>query len=594
MEDSKALDKNLVQIWRTQNLLNYFLADSDKRVKRDKPSKLSVLFTGLSAYLPEPINLFLKGESGIGKTYNVVEILRYFPKEDVWLLGGLSPKALIHEHGVLLNKHGEPIDLSEKPIKPKKKDYDSEEEYREALKEYREELKAYAEEIRESYTLINLRNKIVVFLEAPEFETFRMLYPILSHDTEKIEYRFTDKSAKGPLRTVKVVIEGWPATIFLTTDRKYMEELATRSFTATPEANKEKIEEVNKLTNLKVCFPWQFSEETEQTKCIKALIESLKRQLLDGKTDVVIPFSNLYELFPKEIVRDMRDFQHFCQFLKAITVLHFYQRPLMKIGERRFIVSITEDVRKALEVYSEVFETTRTGTEQRILSFYHEIVKTKPTWYLSEITYEYNKTHDKKLSSGRIGEMLKRLEQIGYVDIDKDAEDKRLNVYRPLVKDEEKSRISSILEIETFLPSKLKEGFEEWRKNISMETHLFIYKIFSEKEWGEAEISLEEASKIILEGPSRENFSLISKEENLEIFSKEDSKLKTEKKLETISISKTEISRDNSKFEVPKGLIPCEFCAKQGKPMFFATVEDLKGHIRAFHGGYPDKPDYVR
>jgi DNA-binding MarR family transcriptional regulator len=266
----------------------------------------------------------------------------------------------------------------------------------------------------------------------------------------------------------------------------------------------------------------------------------------------------------------------------------------MKIGERRFILSTVEDVRKALEVYSEVFETTRTGTEQRILSFYHELVKNKEAWYLSQITHEYNKTHDKKLSSGRIGEMLKRLEQIGYVDIDKDAEDKRLNVYRPLVKDEEKSRISSILEIETFLPSKLKEGFEEWRKNISSETHLFIYKNFSEDKWGEAEISIEEASKIIMEGPSRENFSLISKEENLEIFSKEDSKLKTEKKLETISISKTEISRDNSKFEVLKGLIPCEFCAKQGKPMFFATVEDLKGHIRAFHGGYPDKPDYVR
>jgi hypothetical protein len=120
--------------------------------------------------------LFLKGESGVGKSYNVVETLKYFPREDVWFLGGLSPKALIHEHGVLLNKHGEPLDLSEKPIKPKKRDYESEKEYREALKEYREELKAYAEEIREAYTLINLRHKILVFLEAPEYETFRMLF----------------------------------------------------------------------------------------------------------------------------------------------------------------------------------------------------------------------------------------------------------------------------------------------------------------------------------------------------------------------------------------------------------------------------------
>jgi DNA-binding PadR family transcriptional regulator len=592
------MDKNFVGSWRFENLIDYVLKDLERRVKRDRPTKLSVFFAGLSAYLSEPINLFLKGESGIGKSYNVVQTLKYFPQGDVWFLGGLSPKALIHDYGVLLNKYGEPIDLEDKPIKPKRKDYGSEEEYREALKEYREELKAYAEEICESYTLINLKHKILVFLEAPEFDTFRMLYPILSHDTERIEFRFTDKQAKGPLRTVKVVVEGWPATIFLTTDRRYMEELATRSFTVTPEASKEKIEEANKLTNLKVSFPWEYAEETEETKCIKALIESLKTQLSDAKTDVVIPFPNLHELFPKEIVRDMRDFQHFCQFLKAITVLHFYKRPFLKVGDKRFVVSSLQDVREALKIYSELFETTRTGTEQRILTFYHEIVKNKETWYLSEITHEYNKTHEKKLSSGRIGEMLKRLEEIGYVDIDKDAEDKRLNVYRPLVKGEEKSRISSVLEIETLLPSKLKEGLEEWRKNISSETHLFIYKNFSENKWGEAEISIEEASKIVLEeGPSLENFSSVSKGGNLEIFSKEDSELKSEKKLETISIPKTESFRDNSKTEVPKGLIQCEFCAKQGKPMFFATIEDLKGHIRAFHSGYPNSrpnPDYVR
>jgi hypothetical protein len=173
---------NFVETWRSANLIDYVLSDLDRRVKRDRPTKLSVFFAGLSAYTREPINLFLKGESGVGKSYNVVETLKYFPREDVWFLGGLSPKALIHEHGVLLNKHGEPLDLSEKPIKPKKRDYESEKEYREALKEYREELKAYAEEIREAYTLINLRHKILVFLEAPEYETFRMLFPILSHD----------------------------------------------------------------------------------------------------------------------------------------------------------------------------------------------------------------------------------------------------------------------------------------------------------------------------------------------------------------------------------------------------------------------------
>jgi hypothetical protein len=47
--------------------------------------------------------------------------------------------------------------------------------------------------------------------------------------------------------------------------------------------------------------------------------------------------------------------------------------------------------------------------------------------------------------------------------------------------------------------------------------------------------------------------------------------------------------------EAPKGLLRCEFCAVQGKPMFFAAKHDLELHIKAFHSGHPDtKPDYVR
>jgi DNA-binding PadR family transcriptional regulator len=603
--------KRFVEVWRSRNLIDYVLGDLDRRVKRDKPTKVSVFFAALSAYLPEPINLFLKGESGIGKTYNVVETLRYFPREDVWFLGGLSPKALIHEHGVLLNKHGEPLDLSEKPVKPKKKVYKSEEEYREALREYREELKAYAEEIRESYTLINLKNKILVFLEAPEFETFRMLYPILSHDTERIEYRFTDKSAKGSLRTVRVVIEGFPAAIFLTTDRRYLEELSTRSFTVTPEASKEKIGEANRLTNLKASFPWEFSEETEETRSIKALIESLKRQLLDGKTDVVIPFLNLYELFPREIVRDMRDFQHFCQFLKALTVLHFYQRALMRVGDKRFIISSVEDVKKALEIYSELFETTRTGTEQRILSFYHDLVKTKDSWLLSDLVKAYNEKAEKKASSETVRRWLERLSEIGYVNIEKSDLDKRLNTYEPLVK-EEKSTIRQKLEMWTISSSELEKGFKEWLEKIhntgglELKIKFFAFKDFETElsttkaqnrelqRWGEVEISIEELTKMVLGEVSSEIFSFNSKGGVLWISPEPKSEPVQEKKLETVHIVENRGIVDNS--GLPKGLIQCEYCARQGVQLFFATKHDLEVHVKAFHGGFPDKPkpEYVR
>jgi hypothetical protein len=565
MQSTQSNIKKFVKVWRGENLIDYVLKDLERRVKRDKPVKLSVFFTGLSAYTREPINLVVRGESGSGKTYNTVETLRYFPKEDVWFLGGLSPKALIHQFGVLVDKYGEPINLEDKPIKPRKEDYESEEEFKEALKQYRQELKLWGEKLREGYTLISLRNKILVFLEAPDPETFKMLYPILSHDTERIEYRFTDKTSKGSLRTVKVVIEGFFAAIFLTTERYYMEEFSTRCFTVTPETSKEKIEEANKLTNLKASLPWQYNEETEETKCIKALIEGLKRELIDCKTDVVIPFLNLHELFPKEMTRDMRDFQHFTQLLKVITLLHLNQRPFIKIDDNRFFVSTVEDVKRALEIYSELFLTTRTGIGERILKIYHEIVKTKEAWYLQELTDKINEVSVKKVSSDWVRKvLLQRLMDIGYVTEEVDSEDKRFRVFKPLVKEEvELSEIHRFLDSPTILSSKLEEGFRKWLENnigkegLEIKRKFFAYKTLDAEKaiWGETEISMEEFQRRVLSETSpkvSENFSFNSKQISPTSFSKPKESSDSEKKLGISGKTNFPRSSDNSEAECLK------------------------------------------
>jgi len=96
---------------------------------------------------------------------------------------------------------------------------------------------------------------------------------------------------------------------------------------------------------------------------------------------------------------------------------------------------------------------------------------------------------------------------------------------------------------------------------------------------------------MVLGEVSSEIFSFISERGVLWISPEQKSEPILENKPKTIHISENRGIVDNSKTEVPKGLIQCEFCAKQGKPMFFATLEDLKGHIWAFHSGYPD---YVR
>jgi hypothetical protein len=379
-----------------------------------------------------------------------------------------------------------------------------------------------------------------------------------------------------------------------------------------------KSSEANRLIAYKSAFPWEYAEETEEAKTIKGLIESLKRQLMDAKADVVIPFANLHELFPKEITRDMRDFQHFCQFLKAITVLHFYQRPIIKVGDKRFLVSTVEDVSRALGVYSELFLTTRTGTEERILRLYHEVVKTKEAWYIQELTAKINEASVKKVSSDWVRKvLLQRLMDIGYVTVEADSEDKRLNVYKPLVKEEkELEEIRRFLDSPLILSSKLEEGFKKWLENIrgkeglEIKQKIFAYKTLDEVKgtWGEAEISEEEFENTILgkkaepiiepkvsrEGSSSEIFSSISEQGFPLIFSKPKESSDSEKKPEISGKTDFPQSSANSEAETPKGLFQCEFCKAQGRPMFFATLEDLKGHVKAFHGGYPDsKPSYV-
>lgn len=516
-------------------LVDFILADLEKRIKHDNPVKLSVFFTGLSGFLKEPINLFQKGESGIGKSYNTVQSLKYFPVETTVLLGGLSPKALIHDYGTLLTEDGKPAENIECPEKPRKSDFEDKEEYKDQIRFYKKGMKEYTQTMKKTYTLIELSRKTLVFLETPEFEAFRMLYPILSHDTERIEYRFVDKPSKGQMRTMHVVIQGWPATVFLTVDRRYMQELATRSFTVTPQNSKEKIEAANQLINMKSCYPW-LNSESEETLKIKGVIIALQKWIQSGEVDVIIPFEGLYELFPSSIVRDMRDFQHFIQFLKTITILHLFQRPQITINGKVFVVSTMYDVAVAINVYSEIFETTRTGTEQAILDFYHSIVKQKNVWYLKGLTEEYNAQNTQKVSSNTLRDKLDRLAQIGYIDIERDEEDKRLNIYKPLQKNGESMfRIAPKTLSEGVFKSKLEKAFKKWKENVLGKTGLKtkIKKFFMSDQ---PELKFSDLEHDVLD----QNIFSVSNLLSQEHLSKAETSLKQENSLETITKPQTE------------------------------------------------------
>jgi len=580
LAENKDSTRNTVSIWRKENLLDFILLELDDRVKKDRPTKLSVLFCGLSSYMQHPLNLFLRGESGSGKTYNVVETLKYFPQERIMYLGGLSKTALVHDHGVLLNKNGEPIDLDDRPEKPVRKQFQNDDDFNEALKGYKDEAKAWRQELEESYTLVDLTHTIMVFLEVPDFSTFQTLRPILSHDVTEISFKFTDKVGKR-LRTMKVVVRGWPATIFLTVNMRYVEELATRSFSATPQTDELKIMLANTLTNQKNALPWQYCKETAMFLEIKGLIESLSRQIEKSDIDVLIPFLNLNDLFPHQISRDMRDFQHFCQFLKTVTFLYYYQRPQLEIEGKYYLVATVKDVDTALSVYRELFETTRTGTEKRILDFYHKIIVKQDSWLLGNATEEYNKTAKKKVSSDTVRRMLQQLDEIGYVDIRKDVDDKRKDVFAPLIKEEEKEANQRKLDNQQDVKLKLQKGFETWLENLCSKGVFYTMKNSETRPgaWGMESITSEEFSKVVM----GENIFSSVNEGLLQSISNNDSTSIPQLSLE--ETRKQELQHNAAKLEAKNLGIPCPYCKAKGQKMFFANDVDLRAHVTAWHEG---------
>ena len=160
--------------------------------------------------MDDPINLGIMAPSSEGKTYPVEECIKFFPREDVYKVGSMSAKALVRDKGILVDTRLNPI---EDKLKQLKKQVN-----RLSKKSQEEEKEEKLEELEELYkdakTLIDLRGKILVFLEPPHKEVWEILKPILWHDSYEIEYPFVNQTDKDGHETKKVVVIGWPSCIF--------------------------------------------------------------------------------------------------------------------------------------------------------------------------------------------------------------------------------------------------------------------------------------------------------------------------------------------------------------------------------------------
>jgi DNA-binding transcriptional ArsR family regulator len=415
-------------------------------IRRDYTAMMSVFLTCLSAYTDEPLNLFLKGESSTGKTYISTTVAKVFPPDDVWILAGLSPKALVHLKGHWEDEEGREIDMSNIPKK-------------EDIEEYHE----WKERMENARYVIELKNKTLIFLEAPAQEVFMVLRPLLSHDKFESEYKIVEKDKRGPYKTQTIVLRGWPATVFCTTNVKYIEELATRSFTVSPETTTDKIKgAIHRTAEEHSTINYKEKVEVE-AKTLQPYISYVAAA--SSNFNVLIPFAeDVEKLFPGVRPREMRDVAHLFGMIKAVALFNFVRRPYVEVDGKKYLLATLDDLKFVLQIFSRIRETTELGLPEKVLIFFHEICENLKEFTISDCVATWNARHslDKK-SRDTIEKWLKALEEANLVSSEPDPADKRRVVWRALSRNSpEISRENPNRLISSLFPL---SSFEKWLKS---------------------------------------------------------------------------------------------------------------------------------
>jgi hypothetical protein len=328
-----------------------------KTIKQEDSLVRQIVYTGLSAYTNDPINLGIIAPTSEGKTYPVIESIKVFPKEDVWLIGNMSTKMLVRQKGVLVDQNNEPLKPKIKELKKEIENAKKNDKDKNVQEDLKEQLEALSENAR---NLIELTGKILIFLEPPEHELWNLLKPILSHDSEEIDFPFVDKTERGFVSR-RVIVKGWPACIFCSvrdeSNWPAWPEIVSRALITSPNMNPEKYRESNLLIAQRKGLPRLIQQQMivsdEEIGLAKLCISHIKEQIqrYSSKDPVWIPFFGiLAEALPAAKGPDNRITKRIFSFLQIIVLAKSHLRKKLILGSETQIIAALEDLSQVLYI----------------------------------------------------------------------------------------------------------------------------------------------------------------------------------------------------------------------------------------------------
>ncbi len=453
-----------------------------KEAKNEGRLVKQLLYTMLSAYTNNPINLAIKSPSGEGKSYILHKVGENFPQEDVMFVAGMTDKALFHRAGKLVvkNEMGEYESIDEKILKIDSEINVKEDEIstakdpnlKEALQNQIEGLLAEKKDLGKSARkLIDLSHTTIVFQDTPSLGLLSALMPLLSHDKFEVEYEYVD--THNGIKTKTNVLRGWPAVILSQaiddSHYKRYSEIQRRFIITNPKMSAEKYSDAIELIGDKYGLPdFAYQEEVvndSDKEKTKRTIRDLKDKIsacvrLDpGKNNVIVPFSDaITAALPHEKAADMTIANRLFSAISLSAIINVDRRPryvLRKDGDpivQNIPFATFEDLRESVS-----FIESADGLRSYVRDWYHDVfldaynAKTEPdsktdskgqlclkekmvaltTEQLAEATYQ---KQSKKFSTKQILEsFIYPLLNQGYIDNTNSDLDKRGKIYYPVI-----------------------------------------------------------------------------------------------------------------------------------------------------------------
>lgn len=398
------------------------------------------MYVFLSAYTNDPINLGIMADTSEGKTYAVIKVAEIFPKEDVIVVGRMSPTALIHQRGVLVDINGNQIEerLTElesclsQEIKPEQKTL---------IKHEIKELLSTAK------NLIDLNGKILVFLEPPPQQLWDVLKPILSHDKHEIEYKTTQTD--GSLKVKESIIRGFPAVVFCSAKNEasnpIWKEIETRFDITSPNTDVKKYKEANKFTAQRLSIPGfarSMIENPNEEKLARESVMEIKERIQsfckNTKKPIWNPFDRIIgESFPSNQGIVMRQCERFLKYCNLSTLIHSKDRFTIMFqthdgNKEDYLITHISDVDEAIRLTGtlstippERFKFLRDIFDPALKEALDEHVTTKT------LAEKYSSVYKKEITPKKILEnYIKPLIDYGVLEALEDPSDRRRHIYR--------------------------------------------------------------------------------------------------------------------------------------------------------------------